>query len=162
MSQEIEPKFIVDINAGKLVHWLRLMGYDAVLFNDKDDGIMIKTALQQQRIILTRDTEIFKRRITASGKVQAMLLEDPDSETQLIKVVRRYKLNFYYKPFSRCLECNEILQPVDKSLVRGLVPAFIYETQQNYMQCAKCNRIYWKGSHWTAMNIKLEQIAQRK
>ncbi len=44
MSQEIEPKFIVDINAGKLVHWLRLMGYDAVLFNDKDDGIMIKNS----------------------------------------------------------------------------------------------------------------------
>jgi uncharacterized protein with PIN domain len=41
----MEVKFIADNNVGKLARWLRLMGYDTLLFKQKDDDRMIKTAL---------------------------------------------------------------------------------------------------------------------
>ena len=31
-------KFIVDNNVGKLAKWLRIMGYDTLLFNNSDDS----------------------------------------------------------------------------------------------------------------------------
>jgi uncharacterized protein with PIN domain len=35
-----ELKFIVDNNVGKLVKWLRIMGYDTVFFDGSDDSYM--------------------------------------------------------------------------------------------------------------------------
>ena len=34
----MEIKFIADNNVGKLARWLRLIGYDTLLFRQKDDG----------------------------------------------------------------------------------------------------------------------------
>jgi len=51
-------KFIVDNNVGKLAKWLRIMGYDTVFFNGRNDANMIATALAEERVILTRDTQI--------------------------------------------------------------------------------------------------------
>ena len=34
------PKFIVDNNVGKLVKWLRIMGYDARFFNGSNEVII--------------------------------------------------------------------------------------------------------------------------
>tara|TARA_Y100000031_G_C8044585_1_gene303324 strand:+ start:416 stop:568 length:153 start_codon:yes stop_codon:yes gene_type:complete len=48
-------KFIVDNNAGKLARWLRMMGYDTLFFGAGDDSRMVRTALTEGRVILTRD-----------------------------------------------------------------------------------------------------------
>jgi len=40
----MEVKFIADNNVGKLARWLRLIGYDTLLFRQKNDGQMIKIA----------------------------------------------------------------------------------------------------------------------
>ena len=53
-------KFIVDENVGKLAGWLRMMGFDTVFFSGGDDSAMVKQALAEGRILLTRDTEILK------------------------------------------------------------------------------------------------------
>jgi len=49
----MEIKFVADNNVGKLARWLRLIGYDTVLFKQKDDAQMIKIALGDNRVILT-------------------------------------------------------------------------------------------------------------
>jgi len=69
------PKFIVDHNVGKLAKWLRLMGYDALFFDGSDDSQLIRTALAEGRVILTRDTQIMKRGIVTSGRLKAILIE---------------------------------------------------------------------------------------
>ena len=79
----MEAKFIVDINAGKLARWLRLIGYDTLLFTDKDDGQMLKIAIEQGRIILTKDSQFMKRRLITSGRVKALLITGEDSNDQL-------------------------------------------------------------------------------
>jgi len=154
----MEMKFIVDNNVGKLAKWLRIMGYDALLFNEEDDGKMVKAALAQNRIILTKDRQIMRRRLVTSGRLKAILIEDTDSKAQLRQVVDALNLDYQFRPFSLCLECNQRLIERDKDAVRGLVPPHVFDTQNQFMQCPSCRRIYWQGTHWQAMSKELEKL----
>ncbi|MBM3118058.1 MAG: hypothetical protein FJ006_00645 [Chloroflexi bacterium] len=161
MGQAVEIKFIVDHNVGKLAKWLRIMGYDAVLFTGEDDGKMVKTALAQNRVILTKDTQIMRRRVITSGRLKAILIENSDHKAQLRQVVDVLKLDCF-RPFSICLECNEVLVEKDKDEVRDLVPPYVFKTRSKFMECRSCHRIYWQGTHWEAMSRELEMFAAQK
>ena len=152
------PKFIVDRNVGKLARWLRLMGYDALLFRGEDDGQMVRTASTEARVIVTRDTQVMQRRIVASGQVRAVLLKQDDPEDQLLQVVNTLGLEWRLAPFSVCLEDNHQLEPRTREQVRQAVPAYVFKTQTHYMQCPACGRIYWRGTHWQAMEKRLRRL----
>jgi len=154
----VEQRFIVDANAGKLARWLRMMGYDTILFNGPDDGGMVKLALAQGRIVITRDTEFMKRRAVAGGRVKALLISGDDPVAQMRTAISALKIERDYRPFTRCLECNAELSSRDKSEVTGSVPERVYELQEQYMQCPACGRIYWRGTHWAAMNRKMDEF----
>jgi uncharacterized protein with PIN domain len=162
MNDFKEPKFIVDLNAGKLAKWLRIMGYDASLFTDRDDGKMIKIALAENRIILTKDTHIMERRVVTSGKVKTILIEGDNPKRQLEQVTTALQLDFHFKPFSLCLECNLNLVERNKSEVSNLVPEHVFKTQTSYKECPSCHRIFWKGTHWQAMCNELGSFVTRK
>jgi uncharacterized protein with PIN domain len=155
----VEIKFIVDNNVGKLAKWLRIMGYDALLFSGEDDGRMVKIALAENRVILTKDREVMKRRLVTSGKLKAILIKDDDIEAQLLQVVKALNLDYHFGPFSVCLECNKRLIEKDKDSVKESVPPYVFKTQRLYMECPSCHRIYWRGTHWQAMNRELEKLA---
>ena len=158
----MEIKFIVDNNVGKLAKWLRIMGYDATLFSGEDDGRMVKVALAQNRVILTKDREVMKRRLVTSGKLRAVLIESDDIEAQLHQVVEAFNLDYHFSPFSICLECNQHLVEKDKDTARELVPPHVFKTQRLYMECPSCHRIYWRGTHWQAMNEELEKLTEEQ
>ncbi|MBM4446645.1 MAG: hypothetical protein FJ023_04740 [Chloroflexi bacterium] len=158
----MEIKFIVDNNVGKLGKWLRIMGYDTLLFTEEDDGKMVKVALAQDRVILTKDTQIMRRRLVTSGRLKAILIEDDDSKAQLQQIVGTLSLDYQFRPFSICLECNEDLIERDRDEVRDLVPPYVFNTQNLYMECPSCHRIYWRGTHWQAMSRELERFAAQK
>ena len=158
----METKFIVDNNVGKLAKWLRIMGYDALLFTEEDDGKMVKVALAQNRVILTKDTQIMRRRLVTSGRLRAILVEDSDAKAQLQQIVEALKLDFQFRPFSICLECNQSLVERSKDEVRDLVPPYVFNAQSQYMECPSCHRIYWRGTHWQAMSRELEKLAVGK
>ena len=65
---------------GKLVKWLRIMRYDALFFNGSNDSNMIATALVEGRVILTRDIQIMKRLVVASGQLRVVFIQDDDPE----------------------------------------------------------------------------------
>jgi uncharacterized protein len=154
----VEPKFIVDANVGKLARWLRMMGFDTLFFNGPDDGMMVKMALAQDRHIITRDSEFMKRRAITSGRVQATLVSGDISELQMRTVISELRLWDKIQPFTRCLECNAMLNEMDRSEAADLVPERVYEIQDQYMACPSCRRIYWRGTHWKAMNNKLHEF----
>jgi uncharacterized protein with PIN domain len=158
----VEIKFIVDNNVGRLAKWLRMMGYDALLFTEEDDGKMVKVALAQNRVILTKDTQIMRRRLVTSGRLKAILVEDDDPKVQLQQIVEDLDLDYQFRPFSICLECNQNLVERDKEEVRDLVPPHVFETQSLYMECPSCRRIYWRGTHWRAMSEDLEKFVAQK
>ncbi len=155
-----ELKFIVDHNVGKLAKWLRMMGYDTTFFNGSDDSLMVATALAEGRVILTRDTQIMKRRVVTSGKLKAVLIQSDKPELQIRQVIDNLSLDCQFRPFTICLECNQPLVAKNREEVVDLVPQYVSQTQNQYVQCPACHRIYWRGTHWQAMTQKLERLVK--
>jgi len=155
-----ELKFIVDNNVGKLAKWLRMMGYDAVFFDGSDDAYLVAKALAEDRVILTRDTQLVKRGIITSGRLKAILLQTDEPEPQIRQVVQTLKLDFQSRPFTLCLECNQPLEARSKAEVKERVPPYVFQTQSQYMECPHCRRIYWRGTHWQAMTRKLQRLME--
>ncbi len=155
-----ELKFIVDHNVGKLAKWLRIMGYDTLFFSSPDDSHMIAIALAEGRVILTRDTQIMKRRVITSGKLKAILIQSDKPELQMHQVIDTLSLDCQFRPFTICLECNQPLLERSKEEVKELVPPHVFQTQNQYVECPACHRIYWRGTHWQAMTQKLEKFVK--
>jgi len=155
-------RFIVDHNVGKLAKWLRMMGYDTLFFHGEDDSSMIATALAENRVILTRDTHVMERRLVTSGRLKAVLIACETPELQIKQVIETLSLDIRFKPFSICLECNQPLVERSKEQVGERVPPYVFQTQQQYMECPACNRIYWRGTHWQAMTRRLEEFMSYK
>ena len=155
------PKFIVDRNVGKLTGWLRLMGYDTRFFDGDDDGELVAIAKTEGRVILSRDTHIMERRLITSGQIKAVLIDSDQPRRQVRQVIDTLGLDSRFKPFSLCLECNQPLIERAKDELKELVPPYVFKTQQQFMQCPACQRIYWRGTHWQAMTKKLESFKDK-
>lgn len=158
----METRFIADNNVGKLARWLRMMGYDTVLCRDKDDREMVRRALDEDRVILTKDSQFMRRRLIASGRLKAVLVKHDDPEEQVREVVKGLALDYCFGPFSLCLECNRVLSPRSREEVRERVPLHVFRTQPQYTECVSCRRVYWQGTHWRAMIEKLEHMRSER
>ena len=136
------------------------MGYDALILPDADDGELVRVALHQGRVLLTKDSRLMERRVITTGQVRAFLVQEDDVKEQLRRVAREYGLTSD-NSFSICVCCNLSLEKVRKEEVERLVPRFIFETQDEFANCPGCRRVYWKGTHWAKMSRELE-VAQEK
>jgi uncharacterized protein with PIN domain len=150
-------RFIVDNNVGKLAPWLRALGYDAAFINPIDDDELIEIARREERVILTKDTGVLRRRAITSGEVHAVRVEGDDWRRQLAQVVRRLGLETRPR-FTRCLQCNTALEPRSRDEARAHVPAYVHRTQEAFLACPGCGRYYWQGTHWQRMQRELEGI----
>jgi uncharacterized protein with PIN domain len=99
-----------------------------------------------------------KRRLVTNGKLKTIHIKQDDPKLQVQEVVKTLNLNYHFKPFSLCLECNRALIARDKEEVKNLVPAHVFENQTQYTECSACHRIYWPGTHWQAMGKKLQDL----
>lgn len=149
---------MVDNNVGKLAKWLRMMGYDTLFFKGSDDASMIAAALAEDRVILTRDTQIMKRRLVTSGQLKVLLIETDKPELQMRQVINSLNLDCQFRLFALCLECNQPLVERSKQEVKDRVPPYVFQTQSQYTECPACHRIYWRGTHWQAMTRNLKRF----
>ena len=144
-------KFIADIMVGKLAKYLRMAGYDVLYENTATDDEIMKIALKTGRTVLTRDSLMITRKEFVKGMIKYLLIRDDKLKKQLEQVQSEF--NFSLKPnLIRCVECNYRLAEVKKEDVKNKVPPYVYKTQQNFMYCKKCDKYYWRGTHYH--NIK--------
>lgn len=142
------PRFIADVHLGKLVRHLRLLGFDCLYYPEWDDRQLAEKAAAENRILLTRDVGLLKRAIVTHG----IFLHSDKAAEQLREVVRRLQLQNLASPFSRCVSCNGVLEKVAKESIRSLVPARTYRYIHEFVKCANCGKVYWKGTHWERLN----------
>jgi len=144
---------------GKLARWLRMLGYDTIFVNDIDDRTLVDIGVKEERVLLTKDTQIMLRRAVTGGKVRALLTSEDDPKKQMRQVIAQMKLD-REREFTLCLECNMPLVPRSKDEVRDLVPPYVYKTQTQYHRCPVCERIYWRGTHWEHMKQVLGRLME--
>jgi len=152
-----KPRFIVDVNVGRLAKWLRVMGYDTLFPSENEDNDLVRVALLEKRIIVTKDSGIVERRVVTTGRLKVVLIQHDDLKSQLRQVIGSLNLDDL-RGFSRCIRCNEPLVSITKELAKDGVPPYVYETQEEFMKCPLCLRMYWRGTHWANMHEELAQL----
>lgn len=151
LPRRLSPmKFIADGMLGKLAKRLRLLGFDVLYDPSLEDREVIRCALEQDRVILTRDTRLAMRPLASSH----ILVRGDRVQDQVGQILAGIPLAGAQKALTRCSRCNHLLQPVSRQVVRDLVPAHIYGTQRDFLGCSGCGRIYWRGSHLKRMGQK--------
>jgi hypothetical protein len=148
------PKFILDVHLGKLSRYLRLCGFDALYDKDYNDKEIIDISTSDRRIILTRDKGLLKNKQVTHG----YWIRSTRSDEQLFEVIKRFDLKNILKPFTRCLECNKILQDVNKEAIADSLMPKTRKYYSDFKKCPGCNRIFWEGSHYEKMKIIIENI----
>jgi len=149
-------KFVTDGMLGKLTRWLRMLGHDVKYSNRLDDGELIQIAKMENRVLLTRDLELYQQ-ATARG-VKAFYVEGREGAEKLAKLARRFNLNLEMDvEASRCPKCNTKIKVVPKEKVKGKVPEKTFVHYNMFWECPKCGQIYWQGSHWNRIEETLRK-----
>ena len=147
-------RFILDVHLGKLARDLRMLGFDSAYSPHFDDATLIDRSLAEGRIILTRDVGILKQSRVTHG----YWLSSTRPERQLPEVLEALQVGGQARPFTRCLDCNGLLEPVGKDAVGGRVARPILDRFDLFRQCLDCRKVYWQGSHYRRMLQRLQII----
>ena len=148
---------MVDVNVGRLAKWLRVLGYDTLFPRNADDNDLVRIALREGRVLVTRDAGFSLRRAVRQGQMRVVRILDQDLNRQLRQLVRELGLE-PMRGFSRCVVCNEPLRCVAKEKVADRLPPYVYQNHSEFMECPGCCRLYWRGTHWSAMCSQIEQV----
>ncbi len=150
-------RFVVDVNLGKLARRLRMLGFDTLYDNRLDDREVVDIAVRERRIILTRDRRLlFRKAVTHGYWVRS---DDPD--TQVDEVLKRMDLGAQVEPLRRCLECNGLIEPVDRAAVWSRLEPLTRRYYESFYRCPDCGKIYWEGSHVAHMNGAIRRLTGR-
>jgi uncharacterized protein len=149
------PKFLLDVHLGKLAAYLRMLGFDAEYGRTFTDARLAQISASEHRILLTRDRGLLKHGVITHG----YWVRETNSRRQIAEVMHRFDLVRAIRPFTRCMACNGILEPVSKEQARNLVPERSFERNDVFHRCEQCGRIYWQGSHYARMKHWIEELA---
>lgn len=152
-----EYRFVVDINVGRLAKWLRVMGYDTLFPREGGDKDLVRIALREDRVLVTRDAGFSLRRAARQGQMHVVQIVEDGLLGQLRQLVRELKLDSR-GGFSRCVLCNELLRAVAKADLADRIPPYVYQCQRSFMECPRCHRVYWRGTHWASMVLQLDEV----
>ncbi len=146
-------KFACDVMLGALAKWLRVSGHDVFYSASIDRSGLFRVACDEGRTILTR-TKAFHE---LKEIPPYLIIESEEVADQLRQVYKEYpKLDPWKGLFCRCVECNELLQKVEKADVEAKLPPLVREQISSFHQCPSCQRIYWAGTHVQRMKSFLE------
>ena len=156
------PRFLADAMLGRLATWLRILGYDAEYCRAEDD-LLLRRSHEEGRILLTRDTGLFRRRSegvrSPADRLPPRVFIQSDRVTEQIRQLAQcLALDLSTPPTRRCARCNVVLEPRAKALVAGRVPEFVWSHHDAFWGCPNCGRIYWAGSHRRRMDETIRAL----
>ena len=143
-------KFIADAMFGTLAKWLRVLGFDTVFAKDMEDEEIVELACAEGRVLITRDKDLARK------TENSMYLASDDLNDQLKQVLETYPADGS-QLLTRCLLCNTILEPVEKSEVKD-VPDGVLEREEKFWKCQKCEKYYWPATHYENMVERAEEL----
>jgi uncharacterized protein with PIN domain len=150
-SGVLPPRLFVDAMLGRLVHWLRLAGYDSEFWREGSDEALMAAAREQGRLILTKDRGLAGRR-----GVWAVLVQEDGLDGQIVEARQALaQIGPAPLPYTRCAGCNGPLAELPHVEAEGLVPPYVWHTQAEFHRCTRCGRIFWKGTHWPTVQRRL-------
>lgn len=147
-------RFILDVHLGKLAKYLRMLGFDTHYNNQYMDEEIAMQAYIENRVLLTRDIGLLKRRDVLRG----YWLRNQQPKKQLEEIMLHFDLFNDIHPLSRCMKCNGEIKSVPKEMIYDQLLEDTRTHFNHFYQCANCGKIYWKGSHFDKMMDFVKEI----
>jgi hypothetical protein len=146
-------RFLLDVHLGTLARRLRLVGVDAA-FGNAADVELVAQASDEQRVLLTRDRGLLRRRALVVGAF--VYAEHPDD--QLVEVLDRFTPAL--APLTRCPACNGLLVPATLEEVAHRLEVGTRKTYRDFARCPACDKVYWRGAHMRGLRTVLDRAAR--
>jgi uncharacterized protein len=180
--------FIADVHLGKLARNLRLFGlnvtYDPTANDreliarfqvdnadtnlpgrqrpetstrpetDKDD---LQTSRVRNQALLTRDRRLLMHAVVRHG----YYLRSQDPMKQTLEVLGRFQLSSSLAPLTRCLRCNALLEPVEKTEIIDRLEPLTKIYYDEFRRCPGCDQLYWRGSHFKKLEARIADLRQQ-
>lgn len=149
--------FIADAMVGRLARWLRLLGFDTLYYPDISDSELLKIAIRDGRIILTRDTHFLKRKNPDSF----FFMHSDNARQQIAEVITGFNINEFGP--GRCARCNGMLEEAgDKEKIKSVVPEYVFLNNNIFFKCHDCGKVYWEGTHLKRFRGMIKDITNAK
>ena len=144
------PRFMADHMVGKTCKWMRIMGYDTLYPQCKSDTEILKKCIEEDRILLTRDYEFYRR------YSKSIFLDSTYFKLQIKQIIALFppKRNLF---FSRCPICNALLEDINSDLMPSEFSA-VKSRFSTVKYCKYCNKYYWNGSHYLKILLEIDSI----
>jgi uncharacterized protein with PIN domain len=134
-------RFLLDVHLGTVARRLRVAGVDSAYANDRDDDELIEQANAEQRVLLTQDRGLLRRRKLWLGAY----VRGSRPDEQFADVLGRFAPPL--APWTRCTACNGLLAPARKADVESSLRPGTRRTYEVFSRCPDCGRVYWRGAH---------------
>ena len=150
-------KFLCDQMLGTLAKWLRIYGFDTFYANrELNDSELLEIAKKENRIFITRDRDLIQ--MARRKNIEIIEIKTTDIDEQISIVLANVKID-KSKALSRCILCNTEVEEIKKEGVKGKVPERVFNNNKKFWYCKKCNKIYWKGTHYEKMFEKINNLS---
>ncbi len=151
-------QFLCDSTVGKLSTLLRMAGIDTAYISEPGWREAAMRTLSEQRIILTRNSRYRGLKLAP----ELLILRADDPESQLLAVLRHFRIRLDRARYlTRCVECNQLLNSVDKEEIEDRLWDYVAATQDRFFYCGNCDKIFWHATHARAMTQRLESIRKQ-
>jgi uncharacterized protein with PIN domain len=141
-------RFLLDGMLGSLARWLRICGYQASFMENAHDDELIRSALEENLILLTKDKQLSKKAQKAG--LECLLIHGDDIKKRLACVSRKYNLTLTPTQ-SRCPNCGFPLRKTNKKDIEAKTHPRTYQVYEDFWHCKMCSKTYWQGSHWKSI-----------
>ena len=142
---------------GTLAKWLRIYGFDTFFVNSEmDDAKLLEITKKENRILITRDKNLIQS--ARRENIKTIEVKTTDINEQISTILGDTEID-KTKVLSRCILCNTKVDEIKKEDVKGKVPERVFNNNEKFWFCKKCNKIYWKGSHYEKMFEKINNLS---
>jgi hypothetical protein len=150
-------KFLCDQMLGTLAKWLRIYGFDTFFVNSEmDDAKLMEITKKENRILITRDRNLIQS--ARRENLKTIEIKKTDINEQISTVLGDIKID-NKKVLSRCILCNTEVEEIKKGDIKTKIPKRVFDNNEKFWFCKKCNKIYWKGSHYEKMFEKINKLS---
>lgn len=149
-------RFLLDVQLGALARRLRLLGIDAAYRNDANDAELVDQAAAEQRVLLSKDRGLLRRRAVRAGAY----VRGDRADDQLADVLDRFAPAL--APWTRCTACNGGLEPVAKADVVERLEPGTRRSYEEFARCRGCGRVYWRGAHHARLHALVEDALRAR
>jgi uncharacterized protein with PIN domain len=145
---------------GKLARWLRMLGQDVTYSTELSDSEFLDVAKKENRVLLTKDLELYKRAI-ARG-IEAFYVEGETESSRLAELAHRYAIMLAVDmEKSHCPICNTKLKATPKEQLTSELEKNTLIYYDKFWKCHNCGQVYWQGAHWKQITNTINEAKEK-